>query len=487
MNILLASSEVFPFCKTGGLADVAGALAQVFSRTKDSEVAVFLPRYRNIGGGNFSLKALPGTFNIPIAGRVEKASLSYVEWGKVKVYFVQNSKYFDRAELYKTKAGDFSDNDERFTFFARAVLEGAKFAGFKPDVIHCNDWQTALIPAYLKTLYSIDAFFARTATALTIHNIAFQGIFPKSSYFKAGFGWPDYTPDKMEYYNGFNFLKAGIVYADLISTVSPTYCSEIKQSSEKGRGLEGVLAARAGDCVGILNGIDTELWDPEWDSYLPRGYDNRSFLKGKFLARQLLCKEAGLEFKPDVPAVGMVSRLDYQKGVDIIIKTVESYVSRLQFFFIGTGNPAMEAELEALAAKYPQAVSYRNAHDEAWAHKIYGGADLFLMPSRFEPCGLSQLIAMRYGALPIVSRTGGLVDTVRGYGVDSEPDGFLLERIDESALADSLALALTLYKDEKKWSALVKNAMSRDSSWDLSAGKYFELFGKALAKVRNSV
>ncbi|MDD4004688.1 MAG: glycogen/starch synthase [Elusimicrobiaceae bacterium] len=485
MNILLAASEVFPFCKTGGLADVAGALAQVLARYRGHKVAVFLPRYRNIGGGNFSLKSLPGTFNIPVGtGRIEKAALSYMEWGKVSVYFVHNPHYFDRTGLYRTPAGDFPDNDERFMFFSRAVLEGAKFAGFKPDVIHCNDWQTALIPAYLKTLYSIDAFYARAASVLTIHNMAFQGIFPKPAYFKAGFGWADYTPERMEYYNGFNFLKAGLVYADMVSTVSPTYCREISESPEKGRGLEGVIRARGADCAGILNGIDTEVWDPEWDSYLPRGYDVKSFEKGKLLAKQALHKMCGLEYSADTPCAGVVSRLDYQKGIDLVVKAVESYAGRMKFFILGTGNRALEEQVTGLAKRFPGSVFYLNAHDEAMAHRIYAGCDLFLMPSRFEPCGLSQLIALRYGTLPVASRTGGLADTVRGYADDSNPNGFFLRRIDESAFADALALALALYKDSKKWSTFVRTAMKGDYSWDLSARQYLQLYESAVAKAR---
>lgn len=485
MNILLASSEVFPFCKTGGLADVAGALAQVLSRVRGTKVAVFLPRYRNIGGGNFSLKSLPGTFNVPVGnGRIEKAALSYMEWGKVSVYFVHNPHYFDRTGLYRTPAGDFPDNDERFMFFSRAVLEGAKFAGFKPDVIHCNDWQTSLIPAYLKTLYTIDAFYARTASVLTIHNMAFQGIFPKPSYFKAGFGWADYTPDRMEYYNGFNYLKAGLVYADKISTVSPTYCHEIADSAEKGRGLEGVIRAKGEDCVGILNGIDTEVWDPEWDSYLPRGYDVKSFEKGKTLAKQALLKMCGLEYSPEVMCAGVVSRLDYQKGIDLVVKAVETYAGRMKFIILGTGNHVLEHQVAELVKRFPTAVAYVNAHDEAMAHRIYAGSDVFLMPSRFEPCGLSQLIALRYGTLPIATRTGGLADTVRGYAEDQDPNGFFLRRIDDSAFADTLALALAVYKDPKRWGTLVRTAMKGDYSWDSSAQKYLQMFEAAVEKAR---
>ncbi|MFH1618965.1 MAG: glycogen/starch synthase, partial [bacterium] len=316
MNIAIAASEAFPFCKTGGLGDVAGALSQIFSRLEDVRVTLFLPRYRNIGGGAFSLRAVPGRFRVHVGGRVETAVLSHVKWGSVDVYFVDNPKFFDRTDLYRTRAGDYADNDERFIFFSRSVLEGLKFIDFKPDVIHCHDWQTAVIPAYLKTLYSIDAFFARTASVFTIHNIAYQGMFPRDTLFKAGFGWTEFTPEKLEFYGGINFLKSALVFADIITTVSPNYAREIQADPEHGRGLEGVLRSRTGDIFGVLNGIDGEIWNPETDSYITRGYDSKTVTRGKSACKKALQHDCKLEEKQGRMLAGVVSRLDQQKGLD---------------------------------------------------------------------------------------------------------------------------------------------------------------------------
>jgi starch synthase len=480
MNILLAASEVFPFCKTGGLADVTGALAQVLSRVKGNNLAVFLPKYRNIGGGMFSLKAVPGGFNVPIGDKIESASLFRADWGKAAVYFIDNPKYFDRNDLYRTKSGDYQDNDERFMFFSRAVLEGAKFADFKPDIVHCHDWQTGLIPAYMRTLYRIDAYFARAGSLFTIHNMAFQGCFSKETAFKAGFGWREFTPDKLEYYGGINYLKAGMVYSDKINTVSPTYAKEVQADPAFGRGLEGVLHSRATAFSGILNGIDTEVWDPEQDSFLPRGYDFRSFTKSKAACKKQLQERLGLAPDDKTPLVVMVSRIDIQKGSDIAAAVIPLLADRAQFALLGVGDKVMEDSFAALEEKYPGRVALSAAHDEGLAHLMYAAADIFLMPSRFEPCGLSQLIAMRYGTLPVVTRTGGLADTVS----DTPPvTGFFAAAATTEAVTAALSRALCAYDNRKLWNELTRNAMKQDFSWDVSAVRYQDLYAK-IAKLR---
>src|SRR5208282_4966839 len=267
MNILMAASEAVPFCKTGGLADVVGALARILRRM-GHRVVLFLPNYKSIEGGPYSLKPIPGRYWIPIGDDLIAASLLHTTWEGVEVYFVANQKYFSRDDLYQDEGKDYPDNDERFIFFSRAVLEGAKLIGFKPDVIHCHDWQVALLPAYLRTLYRTDAYYVGTASLLTIHNIAYQGVFNKDTLFLTGFGWTDFVPERLEYYGGLNFLKAGLVFADLLNTVSPTYAREIQDSPEFGRGLEGVLRKRSADLHGILNGIDVDVWNPEKDTAL---------------------------------------------------------------------------------------------------------------------------------------------------------------------------------------------------------------------------
>lgn len=482
MNIVLAASEAFPFCKTGGLADVVGALCQQFASRKGNKVLLFLPHYRNIVRVS-SLKVVPGVYLVPIGDKIEQVSLSYINWGNVLVFFVGNRKYFDRPELYRTRTGEFADNDERFILFSRAVLEGCKFIGFRPDLIHCHDWQTGLIPAYLKTVYKLDAFYTRTRSLYTIHNIAYQGHYPYSTFRKAGFHPVDYTPEKFEYYGGISFLKSGIVFADNINTVSPNYAREVQRDKSMGFGLEGLLRARSNHFCGIVNGIDTEIWDPELDPVLPLGYDTVEVVQGKAAAKQALQKQCKLTDDPKKPLIGIVSRLDYQKGLDLVVNIVEKYKNRAQFVILGTGDPMLEKAFQSLARSNAGHVSYHGRLDEELAHRIYAGADIFLMPSRFEPCGLSQLIAMKYGTLPVVSRVGGLVDTVKGYDGENEETatGFFIEPFNEKGLCQTLDKVFKTFEDKKLWLRLIRNAMRQDLSWDKSARTYLELYRKTIA------
>ncbi len=482
MNIVLAASEAFPFCKTGGLADVVGALCQQFASRKGNKVLLFLPHYRNIVRVS-SLKVVPGVYLVPIGDKIEQVSLSYINWGNVLVFFVGNRKYFDRPELYRTRTGEFADNDERFILFSRAVLEGCKFIGFRPDLIHCHDWQTGLIPAYLKTVYKLDAFYTRTRSLYTIHNIAYQGHYPYSTFRKAGFHPVDYTPEKFEYYGGVSFLKSGIVFADNINTVSPNYAREVQRDKSMGFGLEGLLRSRSNHFCGIVNGIDTEIWDPELDPVLPLGYDTVEVVQGKAAAKQALQNQCKLADDSQKPLIGIVSRLDYQKGLDLVVNIIEKYKGRAQFVVLGTGDPMLEKAFQGLARTHAGQVSYHGRLDEELAHRIYAGADIFLMPSRFEPCGLSQLIAMKYGTLPVVSCVGGLVDTVKGYTGKNEETatGFFIEPFSEKGLCQTLDKALKSFEDKKLWLRLIRNAMRQDLSWDKSARMYLDLYRKTIA------
>ncbi|MCK4935773.1 MAG: glycogen synthase GlgA [Elusimicrobiales bacterium] len=476
MKILIAASEAFPFCKTGGLGDVVGALSQMFSRLGDHEVALFLPKYRNIERGAFSLRAISGNFLIPVADKLETASMSHVQWGKVSVYFIENSKFFDRPGMYRTQYGDYKDNDERFMFFSRAVLEGAKFIGFKPDIIHCHDWQTALVPAYLKTLYQIDSFFVKTASVFTINNIAYQGMFAKKAFLKAGFDWNDFTPDKFEYYGGINFMKAGIIFSDMITTVSPTYSKEIQSYGEFGKGLEGVLKHRSKKLSGILNGIDDEIWDPVSDMFIKRGYDAKTFAKGKAYCKRDLLKECAIEENKELLLAGVVSRLDNQKGLDILCKVMPHLTDKMQFVILGAGDEKISNALKKLAKIYPKRVFFKSGFDEALAHKIYAASDIFIMPSRFEPCGLSQMIAMLYGSLPVATKTGGLKDTVFYTGEPKDSNGFLIDAANEKSLRSALGKAVSFFKRKLLWNTMIKNAMNGDYSWDKSAEEYLKIF-----------
>ena len=481
MNIVLAASEAYPFCKTGGLADVVGALCQQFAGYKGNKVLLFLPHYRNIIRVS-SLKIVPGVYLIPVGDKIEQASLSYINWGNVLVFFVNNRKYFDRPGLYRTKEGEFADNDERFIFFNRAVLEGCKFIGFRPDIIHCHDWQTGLIPAYLKTVYKLDAFYTRTRCLYTIHNIAYQGHYSYSAFRIAGFHPVDYTPEKFEYYGGISFLKSGLVFVDNINTVSPNYAREVQQDPAMGFGLDGVLRARSKNFCGIVNGIDTDVWDPEIDPVLPIGYDASEAARGKLAAKLALQQECKLTQDEHKPLIGIVSRLDYQKGLDAALNVIERLHKHAQFVILGMGDPLLEKAYQGLARSHAGTVSYNGRLDEDLAHKIYGGADLFLMPSRFEPCGLSQLIAMKYGTLPIVSKVGGLVDTVTGYNGKNEntATGFFIDSFTQAGMYNAVVKAINVYKDRVLFNRLVRSAMRQDVSWDKSAQAYLELYRKTV-------
>lgn len=474
MNIVMAASEAFPFCKTGGLADVTGALTQELAKDKKNKVLLFLPHYRNIKNAS-SLKVIPGTFLIPVGDRLETVSLSYINWAGALVFFVNCAKYFDRDGFYNQKNIAFTDNDERFILFSRAVLESCKYIGFRPDIIHAHDWQGGLIPAYMKTVYKTDAFFTRTRSVFTIHNMAYQGHYPYSSFLKTGFYTVDYVPERFEYYGGISYLKSGVVYADKVNTVSPNYAREIKGPTGMGFGMEGILNHRGEDFSGIVNGLDIKVWDPEDDPLIPSPYDAFSPAKGKSACKLFLQNLLKLEANPAKPVVGIVSRLDYQKGLDLAVHVIDKLKEKMQFAVLGTGDKAMERAFSALARAYPGKVAYVDKVDEELAHRVYAGADVFLMPSRFEPCGLSQMIAMRYGTVPVVSRVGGLVDTV------STSTGFFLDGINENSILYALEKAATLYNDKRAWGLLIKNGMNKDFSWDKSAKEYIDVYKRAVS------
>jgi starch synthase len=482
MKIAVCASEAFPFCKTGGLADVVGALSTFLSRNEMVEsLVLFLPKYRDIGKTAFSPKKISGSFVIPVADRFESANLYLVEWGRVKVYLIDNPRYFDRPGLYRSESGEFSDNDERFIFFQRAVLEGCKFIDFKPDIIFCHDWQAGLIPAYLRTLYNIDAFFAKTKTAFTIHNIAYQGMFAKDTFIKAGFSWFDFTPDKLEYYGGINFMKAGINYANIITTVSPTYAIEITQNPQISRGLEGVLNYRKKDLYGILNGIDTEVWDPATDTFIYRGYDVKTFWRGKPFCKKKFQQEMGLKQDKNTILAGCVSRLDWQKGIDIIADVIPDFMGRMQFVVLGSGDKGLSERLKKISDENRESFVFVNDFNEELAHKIYASSDIFLMPSRFEPCGLSQMISSRYGSVAVVNSVGGLKDTINYYPDDlMKSNGFVFDGATASNLKSMLGHIISVYGSKEIWNNLIRNAMKTDFSWSNSVLQYTKLFSDLL-------
>ncbi|MFN3966117.1 MAG: glycogen synthase GlgA [Endomicrobiia bacterium] len=479
MNVLICSFECVPFAKVGGLADVVGTLPK-FLKSKKIDVRVVIPLHKKIDRKKFGLKNLNQRFLIPVGGIIDEGNIWQGKIDSVPVYFIENSKYFDRDEIYRTKDGDYSDNPLRFIFFSRSVLEFCKAIDFKPDIIHCNDMQTGLIPAYLKTLYRIDAFFNKTKTVFTIHNIAYQGVYSKNVFYLAGFSEEEFTFEKLEYYNQINFIKAGIVYSDIVSTVSPTYAIEIQTNHEHGRGLEGVLRTRKNSLFGILNGIDYEEWNPETDKIIKANY-NYNDISGKSLCKKDLQNLCGLP-KDDVALMGMVSRLDPLKGFDLLTEISSEIVKMpVQLIILGVGDKIYQDILLDISRKYPEKVSLNLKFDNELAHKIYAGCDMFLMPSRSEPCGLGQMIAMRYGTVPVVHKTGGLADSVIQFNPKTKRGtGFLFEEYSSKAFLNAIKKAVESYKEKSLWESIVLNDMKQDFSWNNSVKEYLKIYKLAI-------
>jgi starch synthase len=411
------------------------------------------------------------------AGTVEETDAG----GGVRVFLIRNDRYFDREFLYGTKDGDYVDNCERFTFFSRGVMEWILRSGRRYDVIHCNDWQTALIPAYVKTLYAGEEAFRGTGTVFTVHNLGYQGLFWNHDLPITGLGWELFTPQGLEFYGKLNLMKAGLVFGDILTTVSATYSREI-QTPEYGYGLEGVLYERREDLYGIVNGIDDEEWHPAADRFIAETF-SAGDLRGKAACRRDLLAEFGL---PDegVPVLGFIGRLTAQKGSDLLEQIGEWLAGqRLRVVILGSGERRYEEAMEALGRKYPDRIAIRVAYDNVLAHKIEAGADMYLMPSRYEPCGLNQIYSLKYGTVPIVRETGGLADTVTD--ADADPaggTGFTFRRYEAEDLKDAIARALAAHADPPRWEAIVLRGMARDFSWDASAREYVSLYGKALRK-----
>ncbi len=479
MKILIAASEGVPFCKTGGLADVVGALSQRLGG-EGHDLCVFLPKYRAVEFGSLS-GGMAQTLDVPVGGETLKVQLRYAQFKSVSVCFVDHPESFDRDGLYGSGGADFPDNDRRFILFCRAVMEGARTLGFKPEVIHAHDWQAALVCAYLKGPYAEDPHFRDCASLLTVHNLAYQGVFPRASLSLAGFPEEEFASEKFEFYGRVNFLKAGLVSADLITTVSPTYAREI-QTQEQGCGLDGLLRARAADVQGVLNGIDSNHWDPMADSFLPKRYSPENVAEGKAACKAAFQKECGLPQRPDLPLVGVVSRFDRQKGLDLGLQALRPRLGRCQLAALGSGDPGIARQFEELSREFPQDVHLKQAFDEPFAHRVYAASDIFLMPSRFEPCGLGQMIAMRYGSLPVVARTGGLADTVfEGQGGGVPGNGFLARHDDAEDLGRALDRALASY-GSPTWRDRRRGAMGSDFSWGRPVEAYLDLYRRARRK-----
>jgi len=458
---------------------LAGALA-----CEGVDADVVMPLYGTIDRKEHGIEPLDIEFPV-LVGSLEKTAAIHtcplpskgIDAGQA--YFIHNEEYFDRACLYGTDEGDYADNCERFVFFCRAVLEMLPLLKLKPDILHCHDWQAALIPVYMRTLYMRDRFLRGTANLLTIHNLAYQGIFWHWDWPLTGLDWELFNWQGMEFHGKINLLKGGILFADAVSTVSKSYSREI-QTPEYGCGLDGVLETHSDELFGIVNGLDYDIWDPATDTALPQNY-SADDPAGKRACKKSLQEECGLDHGPKIPIVAIVGRLADQKGIDLIEAGFESIMRLpLQLVILGKGARHHAEALSALCADYPGQAFMREAFDDAFSRRIYAGADIFLMPSRFEPCGLAQLIAMRYGTIPVVHATGGLSDTVCDItpeGIeDGTSTGFVFLEYNTATLVDELERALGIYSDEPAWQRLLQNAMRQDWSFPACARRYREVF-----------
>lgn len=491
MHILMATSEVVPFAKTGGLADVCGALPQELVRL-GHQVTLFLPAFRQALHSGRDFVPTDFRLDIPIGGKIVTGRIleSSLPGETVKVYLIEQDGYFDRPGLYVEDNVPYKDNCERFVFFCRGVLEAIRLLGLKCDVMHVHDWQTSLIPAYLKIEYNRVNGYGDIASLLTIHNMGYQGDFWHWDMAVIGLDWKYYNWQQMEFWGKVNLLKTGIVFADAINTVSPTYAAEI-QTPQFGYGLEGVLQGRRDVLSGILNGIDDHDWNPASDPHLPKQFDADSFLVGKAACKAALQSELGLPVQADVPLVGFVGRLVDQKGLDLIAPLVERWASteNVQWAFLGTGDPKYHSWLMRLKGEFPNRVAARLEFSNPLAHRIEAGCDLFLMPSQYEPCGLNQMYSLRYGAVPLVRATGGLADTITDASppnvADGSANGFSFVDYTAENLESTLRRALEVYRSHPEaWRQIAVTGMRQDWSWNRSARDYVALYERMVSAKR---
>ncbi|HWF04888.1 MAG TPA: glycogen synthase GlgA [Candidatus Angelobacter sp.] len=474
MKIVFAASECVPFAKTGGLADVVGSLPQALAQLGHS-VSVYLPRYKQTKLPD--AKVLLPSVTIPFDDQYRFCSV--LDGGKrsgVQFYFIDYPPFFDREALYGTPAGDYPDNAERFALYCRAVLEASKVLGV-PDIFHCHDWQSALVPILLRTSYAGDPVFRGTHSVFTIHNIGYQGLFPEDTLPLLTLPWELFTIGKMEFWGKVNFLKGALVFSDHLTTVSRKYAQEI-QTSEYGFGLEGVLRSRAGSLTGIINGVDYSEWSPEKDKHVVRQYSAEN-LAGKKECKYDLLRQFGLEQAPiGTPVIGIVSRFAAQKGFDLIAD-VANDLARLPLILValGSGDKQYQDLLQKLSRQYPEKIAVKVAYDNALAHKIEAGADMFLMPSRYEPSGLNQMYSLRYGTVPIVRATGGLDDTIEPWEpTTAKGTGFKFSAYSGVMMLNCIQDALKAFKDQAGWNKLMLNGMKKDFSWTSSAREYVKIY-----------
>jgi starch synthase len=492
MHIVMFAAEATPYVKVGGLADVIGALPGVLERNGVS-LTLVLPGYKAIPRGKFGIRASAAVppFDIPLGSSTVRVNVeqTVIAGTGIEVFFLDGGGYFSREGVYddpRTKKA-YPDNAERLAFYARAGMELLRRLGRPVDVIHCHDSQTGLIPGLLRAVYLQDPFFRRTGCLFTIHNVAYQGLFEKDVLTWAGIDSSYFTPGSpFEFWGKVNLMKVGLATADLISTVSETYAREIQSGPEYGYGLEGILKDRSGELVGVVNGIDYDEWNPETDPFIPQHYSAQN------LAGKAVCKAALLEsmklpkYRGRIPLIGIISRLADQKGFDLIGKAVDEIAAHdLQMVVLGDGQPEYHALFEKLCSRYPMKIAARFGFDNPLAHQIEAGADIFLMPSKYEPCGLNQLYSLRYGTVPIVRFTGGLADTITDYDLRHDSGtGFVFREYSAEAMLGAIERALIMYADSERWRRLAVRGMMERWSWNESALKYIELYERIHAGKR---
>jgi starch synthase len=474
MHIAFAASEGVPYSKTGGLADVVGALPRALAAL-GHQVSVYLPRYRQ------TKLSEPATvvrsITIPFDDQYRFASIvSGVSQGGVRSYFVDYPPYFDRDALYGTAAGDYPDNAERYALFSRAVLEASKILGV-PQIFHCHDWQAALIPVLLRTVYAEDPAFRDVGTVFTIHNMGYQGLFPPETLPLLMLPWDLFTISKMEFFGQVNFLKGALTYSDFITTVSKKYSQEI-QTAEYGFGLEGVLHARAATVAGIVNGVDYDEWSPQTDKFITAKFSPQDLAAKAKCKADLLTAFGCVGADPKLPVIGIVSRFAAQKGFDLIAQIADRLArEEMTLVILGSGDKVYEDTFARLSKQFPNKIAVKIAYDNSIAHKIEGGADMFLMPSRYEPCGLNQIYSLKYGTVPIVRATGGLDDTIEPWDARTgKGTGFKFTEYTGEALLLTIKQALQAYRDQTSWQILMRNGMGKDFSWNASAREYGKIY-----------
>ena len=484
LNIIMMASECVPYAKTGGLADVVGALPKALKK-RGHDVKIIIPKYASIDNQKHQLTRLQESMGVWMGKVQEWCAVDYALMdGEIPVYFIESWQYFGRDGIYNDANNrDFPDNPKRFAFFTRACLQLCIDQDFQPDILHLHDWQTALGAAYQKAWHWNNPKLNRAASVLTIHNMAHQGHYSKDSYEYIGLGWERFTSDQLEDSGGVNFLKGGIQFSDIVNTVSPTYAHETR-SSKLGHGMESYLYYRGKAYMGILNGVDYENWDPSTDPHLPANYSLDDRL-GKSACKKELQQLFGLEVDPSIPIVGVVSRFAQQKGLDLYYHAIHQCMQnmRVQFVILGSGDKKLEGQYMQLPAQYPGRVGTYIGYNNPKAHLIEAGSDFFAMPSRFEPCGLNQLYSLKYGTLPIVRNTGGLADTVEQYHeATGNGTGFKFDDNTPQAIANTIGWAVSTYYDRPHHlEVMIQRAMQKNFGWDQSAKQYEAMYQMVLS------